>query len=498
MDNATFPNRILIVGGGTAGWMTALYLGRVMRRGGCQVTLVESADIGTIGVGEATVPTLVHFFRMLGLNEHELMRRCSATYKLAIRFEGWNGDGHAYYHPFGGCGHAGGFDLFQSWLKRRLARGKTDDYAAYAVQTNLAAAGLGPTKDVLRAGAYAYHLDADALAQYLKELAIGEGVRHLFGSVGEITRAENGDISSVEIGGGRTIEAGLFIDATGFRSRLIETCLGDPWIDWSSHLLCDRAVAMPLPPDEAKPPFTRSIAARGGWIWRIPLNNRTGTGYVFSSAHVGDEEAVDELVAQSDLRRRRTADPRFVSMRVGRRTSFWKHNCVAIGLASGFVEPLESTGIHLIQKAVLLLAEHFPSADVEPAIRTHFNVAMGRAYDEVRDFVLLHYVLARRDEPFWRDARNARSTAELDAFLDLYDVAGIMDKSRHDLFQEPSYHSILDGLGRRPRRPVAPVDVFNMVPVDEALTQRRTLIAGLVAQASGHDAMLAHLHRRGF
>jgi tryptophan halogenase len=489
--------RILIVGGGTAGWMAAIYLNRIMRRVGCEVVLVESAEIGTIGVGEATVPTLVHFIRMLGLNEQEMMRRCSATYKLGICFEGWIGNERNYWHPFGGSGMAAGVDLYHFWLKRTKDRGDCGRYSDYAIQVRLAEKQCGPGNDVLRSGGYAYHLDASAYAQYLEELSIAEGVRHLFGTVGEVTLSDTGDIKAIDIGGSRRIEADLFIDASGFAGLLIEKALGDKWIDWSHHLLCDRAIAMPLPADETKVPYTRARAAPSGWIWRIPLNSRTGTGYVYSSAHVRDDEAAaDYLIGVSDLRKRRAADPRFIKIKVGRRTEFWKRNCVSIGLASGFIEPLESTGIHLIQKAILLLADHLPKGRIDPSLQTNFNQAMARAYEEIRDFIIIHYIAAKRDEPFWVDARNVPIPDSLAAFLALYDATGLINQRDLDLFPESSYHYILSGSGRVPARPLTRVDVINLGAVSEALAQRRAQIDKSVAGAQKHDGMLAEMHRQ--
>jgi tryptophan halogenase len=496
MERVDHMKKILIVGGGTAGWIAALYLNRIVRRVGCEIVLVESAEIGTIGVGEATIPTLVHLVRMLGLNEQEMMRRCSATYKLGIHFEGWLGEGKDYWHPFGGSGQAGGLDLYHFWLKRKKDRDDCGLYSDYSIQTKLAEQQSGPTADVLQLGAYAYHLDASAFAQYLKELSIAEGVKHLFGTVGEVRLSPLGDIESLDIGGNRRIEADLFIDATGFAGLLIEKVLGDPWIDWSDQLLCDRAVAMPLPVDEIKVPYTRSRAQPAGWIWRIPLNSRTGTGYVYSSAFIGDDAAADHLISVSDLAKRRTADPRFIKMRVGRRTEFWKRNCISIGLASGFIEPLESTGIHLIQKAALLLADHLPKARIDPPLRSGFNQAMGRLYQEIRDFIVLHYLVAKRDEPFWRAARSVPISDSLSTFLSLYDVCGLIDHKALDLFPEASYHYILAGSGRLPARPMARADVINIAAVGEALAQRKAHISQAAAIAPKHDGMLAQMHRQ--
>ena len=488
--------RLVIVGGGTAGWIAALYLNRIVRRLSCEVTLVESAAIGTIGVGEATVPTFVHLLRMLGLDEAQFMRRCSATYKMGIQFEGWRGPGHSYFHPFGGSGRIAGLDLFHFWLRYSAGQAVESTYIDYALQARLARDNNGPSPTTLKTGAYAYHLDAGALATYLKELAVAEGVRHYFGTVGEVTLADNGDLASIDIGGGRTIGGDLFIDATGFSALLIEQTLGDRWIDWSNLLLNDRAVTMPLPVEPNKVPYTRSIAGRAGWMWRIPLNSRTGSGYVYSSAHLSDESAVEELVQSADLRTRRAADPRFLRIRVGRRTQFWKRNCVSIGLASGFIEPLESTAIHLIQRAVMLLADHLPDQRIDAPLRDAFNEKLGREYDEIRDFVLLHYIINGRSESFWRDAREVTLPDRLDEFLALYDVCGLVDPHRVSLFEEASYHYIMSGCGRLPARPMTHTDALNRAAVGDALRERSAYVATLLKDARPHDAMIAAIHER--
>src|SRR5258708_728410 len=327
--------RVVIVGGGTAGWMAAAYLNRYLARLNAKVVLVESPTLGTIGVGEATIPSLVHFIRLMNLDENEFMRRCSATYKLAIRFDDWSGPGTPYGHPFGVCARLDGFDLFHFWLKRRLDADEALAYADYSVQVQLCGEEKAPrpfngATPITNAGAYADHLDASAFCEYLKEIPPSEGVQHLFGDVQDVVLDQHGDIASLDIGGGRALPRHLFIDATGFRGRLIEQALADPWIDWSKYMLCDRAVALPLPRSDSFPPYTLSTALPAGWRWQIPLSSRTGSGYVYSSAHLSADAATQELIARSGLRRARSADPRQLSIRVGRRQNFWRRNCVSI------------------------------------------------------------------------------------------------------------------------------------------------------------------------
>lgn len=492
---------VVVVGGGTAGWMAAVYLNRFIRPLGGKVTVIESPNIGTVGVGEATIPTLVRFLRLLNLDEREFMRRCSATYKLGIKFEDWIRPGTGYWHPFGICGRVNGLDVFHFWLKRRFEAGSRLAYADYSAQVLLAESGKSPwpygaTSAIHDSGGYAYHLDAAAFGDYLRECATAEGVDHLFGTVQDVAFDDRGNIASLDIGGGRSIAADLFVDATGFQGRLIEQALGDPWIDWSRYMLCDRAVVMPLSRDERFPPYTLSKAMPAGWIWRIALSSRTGYGYVFSSAHVSEDAAAQTLIAQSGLRKPATADPRFLDIRVGRRANFWVRNCVAVGLSSGFIEPLESTGIHLIQHAVRLLAAYLPDCTFNDALRRAYNAAMAAAYDEVRDFVVLHYLLSQRDDVFWRDARNVPVPDTLRESLALYDENGRIDNPRLQLFLEPSYFFILAGNGRLPRRPIVEADVAPAGETWHVLDRIREQNRQFAAQMPGHGAYLAELHRK--
>jgi tryptophan halogenase len=494
--------RVVIVGGGTAGWMAAIYLNRFLRGLSCQVVLVESPNIGTIGVGEATIPTLVQFVRSLGLDESELMRRCSATYKLGIKFVGWTGGHELYWHSFGLVGgrQLNGLDLFHFWLKRRIEAGSPVAYADYSLQTLLGEQEKSPRPHrgpsrIIDAGGYAYHLDAAALAEYLREIATGEGVRHLYGDVQQVALDQRGHIASIGIGGDRSLTADLFVDATGFAGRLIEQAMGVPWIDWSEFMLCDRAVTMPLPRGENYPPYTLSKAMSAGWMWKIPLSSRVGNGYVFSSAHISTEDATAALIAQAGLRRERAADPRVLRMRVGRRAKFWVGNCVSVGLSSGFVEPLESTGIHIIQKAVMLLVQYLPDRSINDALRRAYNAQMAELYDEVRDFIMLHYVLAQRDEPFWRDARALSLPDSLQQKMALYDETGRIETPSRQLFPETSWFFIFTGNRRFPRRTITEAQIANPGAVRQLLDRIRAENREFAARMPDHKAYLADLHR---
>lgn len=494
--------RLVIVGGGTAGWMAAIFLNRRMRRTGGEVILIESPAIGTIGVGEATIPSLVHFIRLLQLDESAFMRRCSATYKLGIRFDDWARPGATYWHPFGLIGgRINGLDLFHFWLKRLQETGSKGAYTDYSVQRLIAEQEKSPwpyggSSPIAETGSYAFHLDAGAFGDYLREIATTEGVQHLFGEVRDAVLDDQGNIGSVDVGGERSIAGDLFIDATGFRARLIEQVCGDPWIDWSNFMLCDRAVAMPLARSDRFPPYTLSTAMPSGWVWRIPLSSRTGSGYVFSSAHIAPEAATDALIARSGLRGTRGADPRLLSFKIGRRTRFWVRNCVSVGLASGFVEPLESTGIHLIQRSIMLLADYFPDRQINSALQQAYNSRMSALYDEIRDFIMLHYVLTRREEPFWRDARNVALPDTLQETLALYEECGRIENARLQLFPEPSYFSILTGNGRLPRRLLPEAEAAPAAKIWHVLDGIGEQNRNFAARLPTHAVYLTELHRK--
>ncbi len=500
MEHRGDLNSLLIVGGGTAGWMAAVFLNRFLRSTGCTITLVESAEIGTISVGEATVPPLVKFVRILDLDEAEFMRRCAATYKLGIKFIDWKPDNRAYWHPFGVCGGSiEGIDLFHFWLACKRAGRDVGPYSSYSLQALLGDSGKAPrpgrgSSPIMESGAYAYHVDAAALAEYLKEIATGEGVVHLFDDVNGVALDPNGKIDHIVTKGDRHLTADLFVDCTGFAGLLIEQALGDPWIDWSHYLLCDRAVVLPLPGEPEMHPFTRATALTAGWMWQIPLRHRLGCGYVYASSHLADDAAADELLAAVSRPANGEA-PRFLNMRIGRRTQFWLGNCVSVGLSSGFVEPLESTGLYFIQRGLELLLEYLPDRSLNPALVRTYNKKMTAVLEEVRDFIILHYILSEHGgRHFWQDSRNVPVPDTLLAMLELYDEAGKIEDDRVSLFREPSLYFILSGNGRLPRRPHRQAEFADPDKVCEVLGKIRAQNNSLAARLPTHGAQMKDLH----
>jgi len=491
---------ILIVGGGTAGWMTAALLNRFLPPDKCRITLVESADIGTIGVGEATVPPLVAYLKALGVNEDEFMRHTHASYKLGVKFINWHRGNEELWHPFGQIG--GTIDhvqVFHHWVKARLEGSDSSSYDSYSLQALLgnmhkAPRSLGGTSTVMERGAYAYHLDAKEFAGFLAKLGTRRGVQHVIDSVRAVVLDERGFIHHIETGQHGKLAADLYIDCTGFAGLLIEKTLGDPYINWSDYLLCDRALALPLPSDGDMAPYTRATALSAGWVWRIPLSHRVGSGYVYSSRFISDEEAARELVAHAKQDPDK-AEPRLLRMRIGRRTEFWIRNCVSVGLSSGFLEPIESTGIYLIQKSAEALLDLFPDAGFSEALIKRYNRRMAQCYEEVRDFIILHYVLnEREDTEFWKANRRTVLPDSLAATMELYDQTGVIDWDNRALFGEVSFYSIVGGFQRLPRRPLAMAGYSNAQKVKEIFATIKAQNLNVANSLPDHGEFMRQLH----
>jgi tryptophan halogenase len=401
---------VCIVGGGSAGWMAAAALARNLPHG-VAIQLVESEEIGTVGVGEATIPPIKLFNQMLGLNEADFVRATQGSFKLGIEFVGWGQAGHRYFHPFGTFGAE--FDsvaLHHWWNRQRLAGDPTplDDYsmAWVAARANRFAPPSPDRRLVQSTFDYAYHFDAGLYARALRTLAEAQGVTRHEGRITGVARdAESGNVTSLTLADGRQIEADFWLDCSGFRGLLIAETLATPFVDWSHWLPCDRALAVPCAHANGTDgagftPYTRSTAHAAGWQWRIPLQHRIGNGHVFSSAFMAEDEAAAILMANLDGPA--LADPRLLKFTTGRRAAAWSHNVVAIGLAAGFMEPLESTSLHLVQSGLMRLLALWPTAAMEPIVRDEFNRVTVTEWERIRDFLILHYHLNTRPEPLWR------------------------------------------------------------------------------------------------
>ena len=421
--------RVLIVGGGSAGWMAAAYLNAALNRAGeqrAEITLVESPDIPRISVGEATTPNIRHLLSVVGIDEIEFMKATNATFKQSIKYVNWlENDGSAYHHPFS---RHKVFPLDYSgpdWLKsdRSIPFMET-----VSIQPQICDLGLAPTTlgkwDFGQPLTYAYHMNAQKFADYLRDLSTQRGVKHKFANVVDVDVAEDGNIKAVSTKEGERLEADLFIDCTGFAAILIEKTLGVGFEDCSEWLLCDRAVTMHVPYDDYYwgnvRPYTTATALSTGWVWDIPLSNLRSVGYVHSSKYIDKDDAEKELRKYEP--NAKNSNARFIDFKVGRRKQAWSKNCIAIGLAGGFIEPLESTGLYLSDLAAVMLAEHFPSGDDWEPLRMRFNRIMSNRFYEILDFINMHYCLTRRsDTEFWREVgRPERIVPRLQAKFDFW------------------------------------------------------------------------------
>ena len=468
---------ITVVGGGTSGWMTAAMLSQVLKASDCRITVVEPLGQRGIGVGEASIPSLVSLLNTLGADEAEMMQKCEATYKLGIQFCDWLRPGHDNWHPFGVCGaRIDGRDLFPFWLAEHKRSGGGRPYHSYSLQWAAAVAGKSPhsfttQSPMTQTQSYAFHFNAEALAGWLRDLALANGVNEIAGSVANAVLNENGDVESVVLESGEVIAGDFFVDCSGFQSVLMHKALNDPFNSWSDQLLCDRAVAFKIPGKSVVPPYTKSQAMPAGWAWHIPLANHVGHGYVYSSKFVSDDEAWSQLQHATKDIADTNVTPRFLKMRVGRQTHFWKSNVLAVGLSAGFLEPLESSGIHLSQVGIELFLKSFPQGANWQPLQDHYNSRMASIYDEVRDFVQMHYWLSQRsDTPFWIAAREAKLSSALKRRLDLYDDAGSLDALHPEAFPETSYYHLLTGSDRLPRRASALALSIDSTQIQEILT----------------------------
>lgn len=493
--------RIVIVGGGTAGWMCAAALARVLHPAHYQVTLIESDDIGTVGVGEATLPHIKTFNDLLGLDEAQFMRHTQATFKLGIEFRNWGQSGDRYVHPFGTFGEPwAGVDFHHHWVRGHhagvsIAPFQEYSYAIAACHENAFEFPNLDSKSIRSTYAYAYHFDAGLYAQLLKNWAIQRGVRRIEGQVHDIVlNGESGCIESLTLKSGVKIAGELFLDCTGFRSLLLGGKLEVPWEDWSQWLPCDRALAVPCERTGELTPYTRSTAQSGGWIWRIPLRHRTGNGYVFSSRFINEDEACAALLGQLDGAAR--AEPKLLRFRTGRRARAWHRNCVAIGLASGFLEPLESTSLFLVQAAVVDLLRLMPTpesgGEIDQRLAAEFNRLADIQYARVRDFLILHYFANRRiNEPLWDHLRAMPIPDSLAHKLSLFDSRGHVPYYKDGLFSRDSWLSVLFGQGLMPRAYDRVADRIALDAVEAKLRELHDRIGTNAAAMSSHAEFIA-------
>ena len=488
--------RILILGGGSSGWMTAALLARLFQ-GMYDVTLVESEEIGTIGVGEATIPAIKKYVDLLGLDENEFIARTQASFKLGIQFENWWQQGDKYIHGFGVIGQDWEWlRCHHYWLKAREL-GRAEDFAAYSINTAAALEnkfvraqpnmGDSPLSQI----AHAYHMDASLFARFLSAYAQERGVRRVEGRMVDVAlRAEDGFIQSVTLADGQVLEADLFIDCSGFRGLLIEGALQTGFEDWSHWLPCDSALALPCARSENFTPYTRSIAHGSGWQWRIPLQHRTGNGHVYAKDFISDDEAAAILTGNVDGAA--MAEPLQVRFKAGKRRKLWNRNCVAVGLAGGFLEPLESTSLHLVQSGIIRLIRLFPDLTFDPANIAEFNRQSDFEYERIRDFIILHYkATARDDTPFWNYCRNMDVPDTLQRKIDLWMANGRIFREDEELFAEESWIQVFIGQGLIPRAYDPQVNLKSDVQLTQYLSNIAAVIGKCVKVMPTHAEYVA-------
>ncbi|HET9638454.1 MAG TPA: tryptophan halogenase family protein [Allosphingosinicella sp.] len=481
--------RIVIAGGGTAGWMAAAAFARFFRRG-ADIRLVESEAIGTVGVGEATIPQIRLFNDNLGIDEADFLRQTQGTFKLGIDFVDWVEPGSRYFHGFGSLGRGLGIlPFYQYWLRYHREGGTLGlwEFTANGIAARENRFGhLPPHINGQPTGlGYAYHFDASLYARFLRRIAEANHVRRTEGKIGSVAvDGESGFIEALVMENGERIEGDLFIDCSGFRGLLIEQTLASGYEDWSTYLPCDRALAVPCVRVDPLVPYTRSTAREAGWQWRIGLQHRTGNGYVYCSDHISDDEAASTLLANLDGEPLAALNPlRFLA---GKRRQVWKKNCVALGLAAGFLEPLESTSIHLVQSGIARLLALFPTHRFEDADIAEFNAQTDFEWEKVRDFIFLHYRLNRREGELWRRCREVEPPASLAHKIELFESHGAIIRYNQELFNEISWLQVMYGQGLRPRghHPLA----------DQPTGKELALLIDSASRQSRREAEMLPLH----
>lgn len=485
---------ILIVGGGSAGWMSAAALANALGDA-CRIMVVESDEIGTVGVGEATIPPIRYFNERLGIDEATFVRETAGSFKLGIEFVDWARLGNRYFHPFGQYGAE--FDqvpFYHYWMREYLAGDSTriDDYSMAWAASEAAKFSLPSSnrRQIQSTFDYAYHFDAGLYARFLRRYAEARGAIRHEGRVVEVGQdPETGFLTGVSLADGRSIEADFFIDCSGFAGLLIEKALKSGYEDWSHWLPCDRAVAVPSQKKGRLLPYTRSTAKTAGWQWRIPLQSRTGNGYVYCSQFIDADAASEALMSSLDAPA--LAEPRHLRFTTGRRRQFWNKNCVAIGLSAGFMEPLESTSLHLIQYGIMRLLALFPERDMSPLISEEYNALTSAEYERIRDFLILHYCATERDDsPLWTYCSNMQIPDRLAYKIKHFRDYGMVVSDERELFGNPSWIAVYLGQNIVPVRAPAMARLRRAVPVGERMAAIRSAIREAVDAMPSHEAFI--------
>jgi len=493
--NDSAIRRVVIVGGGTAGWMAAALLARGLGRA-CEIRLIESAEIGTVGVGEATIPQILHINAFLGIDEDDLMRFTHGTYKLGVQLNDWGRIGDSYIHAFGDIGLPLGLLPFHHYWLRSRAHG--DTHSLWAHSLNAAAAAANKFAPLEKVGnspiggiRYAYQFDAARYARYLRERIPEGAVKRIEGKVVDVKlRGDDGFIESLRLESGEVVEGDFFIDCSGFRGLLIEGALKTGYENWQHWLPCDRALAVASPCATPMRPYTQAFARTSGWQWRIALQHRTGNGHVYSSRFISDDEAAAQLLA--NLEGEPLEDPRPLRFVTGMRKLQWNRNCLALGLSAGFMEPLESTSIHLVQSGIARFLGMFPDRHCDPAILDSYNRQTRFEYERVRDFLILHYKATERDDtPFWRQCGAMEIPEALACRIDLFRRTGLIFREADELFTETGWLQVMLGQRIEPAHYQPLADALEESKLRAFLSDIRTLVSRTAERLPSHDDFVA-------
>ncbi|MBU2886368.1 tryptophan 7-halogenase [Gilvimarinus agarilyticus] len=488
---------IIVVGGGTAGWISAAILARSTEHLACAITVVESPNIPTVGVGESTIPTFLDLLDYLKISKQDFVKKTDATFKLGIKFVDWLDEKHSYWHPFGSVGSKiDGVPFYHHWLKSKF-HGCPSEFVDFSPSIALAKINrfLAPARksdSILSESTYALHIDSAKTAKYLENYCKKKRVRHVYADVIDATLSPGGMIERLFLSSGEHLSADLFIDCTGQAGLLIDKYLRVKYIDWSNYLPADQAVVVHTEQAAEIPPYTQATALEHGWMWKIPLRNRAGNGYVYSSQYCDADQALTALRGKLDGAE--ISEARTLNFSTGKRKSFWVKNCVAVGLSGGFLEPLESTGIYLAMRSMLNLVENFPSAFYEQSLIDEYNRVMHIEYDCIRDFIVAHYCLSnRQDSEFWRSWKEREIPESLRIKLDIFSANGQLYKNPMDLFSEESWWAVLEGMGLRPRHYLPNVDSSDYYKIIDSMKRGSIALKESAKMAPTHEAFLQKL-----
>lgn len=486
--------KIVIVGGGTAGWVAAATLSNIFKNKDLSIELVESEDIGVIGVGEATIPPLISILNSLGVDLVDFIKETQGSFKLGIQFEDWHTKGESYFHPFGTVGKSiEGYDFFQCWLKCK-AEGDDTPLMAHSPEAVLSEKGkfflpFEAKNTPLERAFYALHLDSALAGKYLRKYAEKLGVVRTEGIVEKVSQTKDGSISYVTLQSGTKICGDFFIDCSGFKGLLIEQTLKTGYDSWENFLPCNRAVTVQTKNVGPTNPYTISAAKDAGWMWKIPLQHRTGNGYVFCDKYVSDEEATQTLL--DNIEGETIMEPKVIPFTTGMRNKSWVKNCLSLGLAQGFVEPLESTAIHLVSKTIAFFVRMFPTKEIDQTIIDEYNRRVRADYEEIRDFLILHYCeTAREDTEFWRWCQNMEVPESLQKKIDFFKATGGLIPGTEELFQPTSWYAVFNGMNVEPKRYTPTLDNWDYKNLKDILDKGKQGLIDVADKQPSHDEFL--------